>query len=65
MARAQRARDAMGRAADPDNAAHPELPLRSDLPASSGVEKGGPFVVDFGLSGFDAWDVFAGRRCRH
>lgn len=39
-ARAQRARDAMTKAADANEAPHPELPLRSDLPGSSGVEKG-------------------------
>lgn len=39
-ARASRARDAMTNASDPERPAHPELPLRSDLPSSSGVEKG-------------------------
>ena len=62
-AKAQRARDAMGAAADPDNAAHPELPLRSDLPSSSGVELGGPFVVEYN-SAFDVWDALVVRRNR-
>lgn len=39
-ARAARAREAMKAAANPDSEPHPELPLRSDLPGSSGVEKG-------------------------
>ena len=40
VARAERARSAMTNAADPERPAHPELPLRSDLPSSSGVAKG-------------------------
>lgn len=47
VARAQRARDAMTNAADPERPAHPELPLRSDLQSSSGVSKGGPVVESF------------------
>jgi hypothetical protein len=46
-AKAQRARDAMVAAADADQAPHPELPLRSDLPSTSGVAKGGPIVESF------------------
>jgi hypothetical protein len=34
----------MAKAADPNESAHPELPLRSDLPSSSGVALGGPLV---------------------
>ncbi len=47
MQRAQRSRDSMRDAADPDNAPLPELPLRSDLPSSSGVTKGGPYRRSF------------------
>ena len=39
---AKLARDAMQRAANANEPAHPELPLRADLPSSSGVTLGGP-----------------------
>ncbi len=35
----------MAKAADANESAHPELPLRSDLPSSSGNVKGGPMVA--------------------
>jgi hypothetical protein len=60
-ARAQRAREAMTNAADPEKPAHPELPLRSDLPGSSGVAKGGPFVIEY-LTGHDLYDALSARR---
>jgi hypothetical protein len=60
-ARAQRAREAMTNAADPERPAHPELPLRSDLPSSSGVTKGGPFVIEY-LTGHDVFDALGARR---
>lgn len=50
----------MAKAAN-DKDPHPELPLRSDLPSSSGIEKGGPFVVEY-LQGSDVWDALAARR---
>jgi hypothetical protein len=60
-ARAQRARETMTNAADPEKPAHPELPLRSDLPSSSGVAKGGPFVIEY-LTGHDLYDALSARR---
>lgn len=35
----------MAKAADADGSPHPELPLRSDLPNTSGVAVGGPLVA--------------------
>jgi hypothetical protein len=61
FAKAERARAEMRRAAE-DVPAHPELPLAADKPETSGVVKGGPFLVEF-VSPFDAWDFFASRRC--
>lgn len=60
-AAAGRARQAMTDAANPDNPPAPELPLRADLPGSSGVTKGGPFIITF-QSGFDVFDELARRR---
>jgi hypothetical protein len=60
-AKAQRARDAMRDAADPDNPPNPELPLLADKPDTSGVVKGGPFVVSY-LTAFDALDAVAAAR---
>jgi hypothetical protein len=37
----------MEKAADANGSPHPELPLRSDLPGTSGVALGGPMVVAF------------------
>ena len=51
----------MAKAADANESPHPELPLRSDLPSSSGIEKGGPLVVEY-LQGSDVWDALAARR---
>lgn len=60
---AQEATREVENAANPDVPAHPELPLAADKPESSGVVKGGPFVVEY-LTPSDAWDAFAARRCR-
>jgi hypothetical protein len=60
MARAQRARDALTAAAQPDNAPHPELPLRSDLPESSGISKGGPY----GYTPPSPWGFFDDQQAR-
>lgn len=51
----------MGKAADANIAAHPELPLRSDLPSSSGVALGGPIVIEY-LTPALLWDALAARR---
>jgi hypothetical protein len=59
---AQEATREIENAANPDVPAHPELPLAADKAASSGVVKGGPFVVEY-LSPGDAWDAIAARRC--
>jgi hypothetical protein len=48
-------------AADANTPAHPELPLRSDLPSSSGVTLGGPIVIDY-LTPAGYWDAVARRR---
>lgn len=44
---AKLAREAMQRAANANEPAHPELPLRADLPSTSGVALGGPVVVAY------------------
>jgi hypothetical protein len=49
----------MQNAANPDEPAHPELPLRADLPESSGVVKGGPFVINY-VTAFDYFDALGG-----
>jgi hypothetical protein len=59
-ARANRAREAMGRAADANLPAHPELPLTSDKPNVSGVSLGGPFLHE-DLTVHHAWARIAGR----
>jgi len=41
----ENAKSEMAKAADANEPAYPELPLRSDLPSSSGVSKGGPMVA--------------------
>lgn len=54
----QEARDAdqeIARAADPNEAAHPELPLNAAAAATSGVVKGGPFVRRYDTVG-EYWD---------
>jgi hypothetical protein len=51
----------MAKAADANESAHPELPLRSDLPGSSGVSKGGPTVIEY-LTPHDVFDVLGARR---
>lgn len=51
----------MAKAADANEAALPELPLRSDLPSSSGVDKGGPFIKT-NLTPFNFWETTARRR---
>jgi hypothetical protein len=58
---AKLARDEMERAADANEPAHPELPLRADLPSSSGVTLGGPVVIDY-LTPAGYWDAVARRR---
>ena len=48
-------------AANANEPAHPELPLRADLPSSSGVALGGPVVIDY-LTPSGYWDAVVGRR---
>lgn len=60
---AQEATREIENAANQDVPAHPELPLLATAPESSGVVKGGPFVVEH-LSPWDAWDAIAARRPR-
>ena len=55
------ANDEMAKAADANESPLPELPLRSDLPSSSGVTLGGPFSVEY-LQPSDYWRDMAGRR---
>ncbi len=43
----EKASSEMAKAADANESPHPELPLRSDLPSSSGVTKGGPMAVSY------------------
>jgi hypothetical protein len=59
-AQATRARTEMQRAADANLPAHPELPLRADLPSSSGVTLGGTFVHEDATTQA-AWARIAGR----
>lgn len=54
------ARKAMERAADANAPAHPELPLRADLPSASGVALGGPFVHE-DANAQAAWLRITGR----
>jgi hypothetical protein len=58
---AKLAREAMQRAANANEPAHPELPLRADLPSTSGVTLGGPVVIDY-LTPSGYWDAVAMRR---
>jgi len=51
----------MEKAANANEDALPELPLRSDLPSSSGVTLGGPVVIDY-LTPAAYWDANAARR---
>jgi len=51
----------MAKAADANEAALPELPLRSDLPSSSGVSLGGPIVRSY-LTPHKVYDYYAGKR---
>lgn len=60
---AQEATREIENAANPDVPANPELPLAADKPDSSGVVKGGPFVIEY-LDPHTAWDAIAARRCR-
>ena len=57
---AKLARDAMQRAANANEPAHPELPLRADLPSSSGVTLGGTFVHE-DTSAHAAYERISGR----
>ena len=43
----------MAKAADANESPHPELPLRSDLPSSSGIEKAARL----------SWNTFKGPMC--
>jgi hypothetical protein len=51
----------MAKAADANQSAHPELPLRSDLPSSSGITLGGPITIEY-LTPAIYWDAIAARR---
>jgi hypothetical protein len=51
----------MAKAADANEAALPELPLRSDLPSSSAIALGGPIVRSY-LTPHKVYDYYAGKR---
>lgn len=51
----------MAKAADANESPHPELPLRSDLPSTSGVTLGGPVVVSFQMP-WNYYDALARQR---
>lgn len=57
---AREATEEIERAANANEPAHPELPLRADLPSSSGVALGGPFVHE-DLNTQAAWTRITGR----
>lgn len=54
LGKAGLARTEMQSAANPDQPAHPELPLAADKPGTSGVVLGGPHVVSYNMG----WDYF-------